>query len=89
VMFTAFAAIFAALTAALALTGLDPRTALLTAAWTAICNIGPAFGPEVGPTGAVDQFPTISKWLMILGMYLGRLEVLAVLVLFFPRFWRG
>jgi len=88
VMFTAFAAIFAALTAALALTGLDTRTAL-TAAWTAICNIGPAFGPEVGPTGAVDQFPTISKWLMILGMYLGRLEVLAVLVLFFPRFWRG
>lgn len=88
VMFTAFAGIFALLAAALALTGLDTRTAL-TAAWTAICNIGPAYGPEVGPTGAVDQFSTVAKWLMILGMYLGRLEVLAVLVLLLPRFWRG
>jgi len=88
VMFTAFAGIFALLTAALALTGMDTRTAL-TAAWTAICNVGPAFGPEVGPTGAVDQFSTMAKWLMILGMYLGRLEVLAVLVLLLPRFWRG
>lgn len=88
VMFTAFATMFALLAAALALTGLDTRTAL-TAAWTAICNIGPAFGPEVGPTGAVDQFSAVAKWLMILGMYLGRLEVLAVLVLFLPRFWRG
>lgn len=87
VMFTAFAGIFALLAAALALSGLDTRTAL-TAAWTAICNIGPAFGPEVGPTGAVDQFSDSAKWLMILGMYLGRLEVLAVLVLFLPRFWR-
>ncbi|MCL1627293.1 TrkH family potassium uptake protein [Roseibaca sp. V10] len=88
VMFTAFAGIFALLAAALALSGLDTRTAL-TAAWTAICNVGPAFGPEVGPTGAVDQFSTVAKWLMMLGMYLGRLEVLAVLVLFFPRFWRS
>lgn len=88
VMFTAFAGIFALLAAALALTGLDTRTAL-TAAWTAICNIGPAYGPEVGPTGALDAFPTTAKWLIILGMYLGRLEVLAVLVLLLPRFWRG
>lgn len=88
VMFTAFALAFVLLSAALALTGLDTRTAL-TAAWTAICNVGPAYGPEVGPTGAVDQFSTAAKWLMILGMYLGRLELLAVLVLLMPRFWRG
>ncbi|MDD7971780.1 TrkH family potassium uptake protein [Roseinatronobacter alkalisoli] len=88
VMFTAFAGIFMILAVALALTGLETRTAL-TAAWTAICNIGPAFGPEVGETGAVDGFPDRAKWLMILGMYLGRLEVLAVLVLLLPRFWRA
>lgn len=88
VMFTAFVAIFLALAVALSLTGLELRTAI-TAAWTAICNIGPVFGPEVGATGAVDQFPLAAKWLMILGMYLGRLEVLAVLVLLLPRFWRG
>ena len=88
VMFTAFVAIFLALAVALSLTGLELRTAI-TAAWTAICNIGPVFGPEVGATGAVDQFPMAAKWLMIFGMYLGRLEVLAVLVLLLPRFWRG
>ena len=88
VMFTVFVASFMALAVALSLTGLEMRTAI-TAAWTAICNIGPVFGPEVGATGAVDGFPTAAKWLMILGMYLGRLEVLTVLVLLLPRFWRG
>ncbi|MGY6705124.1 TrkH family potassium uptake protein [Roseinatronobacter sp.] len=88
VMFSAFAGIFLMLVVALALTGLETRTAL-TAAWTAICNIGPVFGPEVGATGAVNDFPERAKWLMILGMYLGRLEVMAVLVLLLPRFWRA
>jgi trk system potassium uptake protein TrkH len=30
-----------------------------------------------------------AKWLMIAGMLLGRLEMVAVLVLLLPRFWRG
>ena len=60
VMFTAFALAFVLLATGLALTGLDTRTAL-TAAWTAICNVGPAYGPEVGPTGAVDQFSTVAE----------------------------
>lgn len=88
VMFTVFVASFVFLAVALSLTGLELRTAI-TAAWTSICNVGPVFGLEVGETGAVDNFPTVAKWLMIVGMYLGRLEVLAVLVLLLPRFWRG
>lgn len=88
VMFTVFGATFAVLAVALALIGLEPRTAI-TAAWTAICNVGPVFGPGVSATGAVDGFSDAAKWLMIIGMYLGRLEVLVVLVLFLPRFWRG
>ncbi len=88
VMFTVFIASFLLLAVALSLAGLEQRTAI-TAAWTAICNVGPVFGPGVGETGAVDGFPLVAKWLMIGGMYLGRLEMLAVLVLFLPRFWRG
>ncbi|NYS25879.1 TrkH family potassium uptake protein [Rhodobacteraceae bacterium 2376] len=88
VLFTVFIAGYITLAVLLTLTGLETRTAL-TAAWTAICNIGPAFGPEVGATGAVDGFPQAAKWLMILGMLLGRLELIAVLVLLLPRFWRG
>lgn len=88
VMFIAFLLGFGVLMILLSLTGLETRTSI-TAAWTAICNIGPAFGPEVGPTGAVDQFPAAAKGLMIVGMLMGRLEMVAVLVLFLPRFWRA
>lgn len=88
VMFTAFMVGFLLLALSLGLVGLETRTAL-TAAWTAICNVGPVFGPEVGPTGAVDSFPASAHWLMIAGMYLGRLEIMAVMILILPRFWRG
>ncbi|WP_209426914.1 TrkH family potassium uptake protein [Pararhodobacter sp. SW119] len=88
VLFTAFVLGFGLLAVALSLTGLQMR-ASITAAWTAIGNIGPAFGREVGPTGAVDGFPDSAKWLMMLGMLLGRLEMVAVLVLLLPRFWRN
>ena len=88
VFFTLFLATFAALAVALSLTGLEIRTAI-TAAWTAIGNIGPAFGSEVSESGAVTDFPEVAKWLMIFGMLLGRLELLSVLVLFLPRFWRA
>jgi len=36
----------------------------------------------------MDAFPSVAKWLMILGMIIGRLEVLSVYVLFLPAFWR-
>ena len=63
--------------------------AAITGAWTAVFNIGPIFGAEVGLSGAVNTFPDSAKWLMIFGMLLGRLEIVAVLVLFLPRFWRS
>ena len=64
-------------------------TESVTGAWTALYNIGPAFGPGVGPTGAVDGFPEAAKWLMIVAMLVGRLEVVSVLVLLLPSFWRN
>ena len=86
VFFTMFVLSFGVLAVALGMTGLAPRTAL-TAAWTAIANVGPAFGPEVGPTGSVAAFSATAKWLMIAGMLVGRLELLSVYVLFTVRFW--
>ena len=85
--FAAFVLTFGLLAVALTLTGLNFNTAV-TAAWTAIANVGPAFGPEVHPTGALLAFPAAAKVVMILGMLFGRLELLAVFVLFLPRFWR-
>lgn len=86
--FTLFVLTFGGLIVALSLTGLAPRTAL-TAAWTAIANVGPAWGPEVSANGAVDRFPDSAKWLMALGMLLGRLELMSAFVLLLPKFWRG
>lgn len=87
VFFTLFILTFGVTAVLLSLTGLQTRTAL-TAAWTAVANVGPVFGPEVGPTGAVDGFPILAKWIMIAAMIVGRLELLSVYVLFTARFWR-
>lgn len=88
VLFAMFILTFGLVSVLLTLTGLQTGTAI-TAAWTSVFNIGPAFGPEVGPTGAMDQFPASAKWLMAFAMLLGRLELLSVVVLVLPRFWRG
>ncbi len=88
VFFTLFILTFGLLSVALSLTGLSTRAAL-SAAWSSIANVGPVFGPEVGPTGAVDGFPAAAKWVMMGGMIVGRLELMAVFVLFMRGFWRG
>ncbi len=79
---------FIILSIALSLTGLDATTALSGAA-TAISNVGPGLGDIIGPSGNFSSLPDISKWLLIAGMLIGRLEILIVLVLFTPNFWRG
>ena len=86
--FALFILSFGLLIVGLSLAGLQTRTAL-TGAWTAIANIGPVWGPEVSATGSVDKFPAAAKWMMIFGMFLGRLELMTVFVLFLPRFWRS
>ena len=72
----------------LSITGLDFLTSLSGAA-SAISNVGPGLGDMIGPNGNYKNIPDISKWILSFGMLLGRLELFAVLVLFFPSFWRG
>ncbi len=71
----------------LTLTGLDWVTAL-TGAATAVCNVGPGLGPTIGPAGNFATLPDAAKWLLTIGMLLGRLEILTVLVLFTRAFWK-
>ena len=79
--------IFFILTAILSLTGLDFITSISGAA-TSISNVGPGLGEIIGPDGNYKSLPNLSKWILAIGMLLGRLELFAVLVLFFPSFWR-
>ena len=80
--------IFFIITALLSLTGLDFITSISGAA-TSISNVGPGLGPIIGPNGDFSSLPDISKWILTVGMILGRLELFAILVLFLPSFWRN
>ena len=80
--------IFFLITALLSLTGLDFITSISGAA-TSISNVGPGLGSIIGPNGNFSSLPDVSKWILTLGMILGRLELFAILVLFLPSFWRN
>jgi trk system potassium uptake protein TrkH len=82
-----FAVTIALLALSLSLTGLDWMTAL-TGAATAVCNVGPGLGPVIGPAGNFSTLPDAAKWMLTVGMLLGRLEILTVLVLFTKTFWK-
>ena len=66
---------------------IDPTTAV-TATIATLNNIGPGLG-SVGATCNFGWFGGPAKGVMCVLMALGRLEVLTVVVLFYPRFWRG
>jgi len=80
--------IFFIMTALLSFDGLDFMTSISGAA-TAISNVGPGLGTTIGPSGSFSLLPDFSKWVLSIGMILGRLELFAILVLFLPSFWRN
>jgi len=61
----------------------------MSAAITAVANVGPGLGPIVGPAGTFASLPDSAKWLLSAAMLIGRLELFTALVLFVPSFWRG
>ncbi|QJQ98058.1 TrkH family potassium uptake protein [Halomonas sp. PGE1] len=65
-------------------TGVDQVTAWSTVA-SALNNLGPALGEASSHYG---DLPTLAKWILVMAMLLGRLEIFTVLVLFTPAFWR-
>ena len=78
-----FLFIFLIIAMLLSISGLDFITSISGAA-SAISNVGPGLGDVIGPNGNYKEIPDISKWILSAGMLLGRLELFAVLVLFFP-----
>jgi trk system potassium uptake protein TrkH len=59
----------------------------LSATAATLGNIGPGFG-IVGPMESYEPFPATTKLLMVFLMWVGRLEIVPVLALFTPSFWR-
>ncbi|WP_406659728.1 TrkH family potassium uptake protein [Methanolobus sp. ZRKC3] len=78
--------IFAISTGLLALMGMD-LVSSFTASIATLGNIGPGFN-LVGPMASFDVVPVLGKLLLIGNMWIGRLEVFTVIVMFTPEFWK-
>lgn len=65
-------------------TGMNSTTALSATA-ASLNNLGVGIGDVAAGYGEIS---TAAKWLMCLGMLLGRLEIFTLLVLLSPMFWR-
>jgi trk system potassium uptake protein TrkH len=71
----------------LSMLGLDFMTSISASA-TTLGNVGPGLSTLVGPMANFGSLPVIGKLVLILNMWIGRLEVMTVLVLFVPSFWK-
>ncbi len=83
----AFFVLWLVLSILVSATGVDIITSV-TGVLSSLTNVGPGLGPVIGPVGNYGPLPDAAKWILSLAMLLGRLEILAVLVIFTPVFWR-
>jgi trk system potassium uptake protein TrkH len=82
--FSIYVIVFAAMMLAMMATGLDQVTAFSAVAAT-LNNLGPGLGEVAKGFMSVSD---LAKWIAIVGMLLGRLEIFTLLVLITPTFWR-
>lgn len=78
--------VVAILTFVLLVSGLDVIVAFSSIV-ASINNLGPGIGPT-GPAANYQGLTDFQTWVCAVAMLLGRLEILGVLVLFSPTFWR-
>ena len=87
-----FATLYAAISiGAMLIVALDnfDFTTTIVSVLACIGNIGPALGPVAGPTGNYADFSQLSKIVLSLCMLIGRLEIFPMIVLFYPKAWKG
>jgi trk system potassium uptake protein len=82
--FSVYVVVFGAMMALMMFFGLDQVTAFSAVAAT-LNNLGPGLGEVRSTFGTV---PDAAKWIGVLAMILGRLEIFTLLVLLTPEFWR-
>ena len=61
----------------------------LSGAATSLANVGPGLGNVIGPNKTFAELSDITKWVLIIGMLIGRLELLSVIIILTPSFWRN
>ncbi|WP_341502624.1 TrkH family potassium uptake protein [Gallaecimonas sp. GXIMD4217] len=83
--FAAYAVVFVLCMLALLALGVEDLTAF-SAVVACLNNLGPGLGEVAAHFGTV---PDSAKWVLILAMVFGRLEIFTLLVLFTPTFWKS
>ena len=83
--FSAYAMIFVIVMVCLIATGMDDVSAFTATAAT-LNNLGPGLGSVAGTYADVSDS---GKWILVVAMLFGRLEIFSLLVLFSPTFWRS
>ncbi len=69
------------------LSGMDPISAV-SAVLASVNNLGPGLG-EVGPASSYANLSSFQLWVCSASMLLGRLELLTLLVVLIPAFWKN
>jgi trk system potassium uptake protein len=69
------------------LSGMDPISAV-SAVLASVNNLGPGLG-EVGPASSYANLTSFQLWVCSASMLLGRLELLTLLVVLIPAFWKN
>ena len=83
--FSAYAAVFVICMLLLLAGGMDDITAF-TAVAACMNNLGPGLGEVAANYSSISDF---SKWVLVIAMLFGRLEIFTLLVLFTPAFWKS
>ena len=83
--FSTYALVFIVCMLALLMTGMDELSSF-SATVAMLNNLGPGLG-EVALH--FNEVSTASKWIMVIAMLFGRLEIFTLLVLFTPVFWKN
>lgn len=86
--FLTYVALAAISSIVLALLGYDVLTAISAAA-TSLSNVGPGVTQAIGPAGTFAGFHDAALYVLSFLMLLGRLEILTVLVILTPIFWKS
>lgn len=87
IFFVTYLAIWALGSLFMAALGYDIVTSM-SAVITALSNVGPGTGPVVGPAGNFSTISDPALAMLSIVMIMGRLEILTVLVILAPVFWK-
>ena len=85
--FTLFMLMILVTAAIMILSGIDTINSIVIAL-SCVSNIGPSLCNDIGACITWSGMPDYIKWILSLLMLMGRLEIMTVLVLFTPNFWK-